>query len=348
MKAFSFLYTLCVSLFVGWLLAGCAGNSGEATPQGACRIQEYRATDKTQYSNTSLQTTYAYDPSGNLTKSVASIDVRPTSGTFGTQLTTTMVTYTYDAAGYLTASKSEQQNTITLQNNTIKTEQYTNSYSYSYTSGRLTQKAENYSGTSVSPSGSISTYEYDSNGNVASITSTGLSDKTYSTVWSYRNNQLVDYVEKKGTSEKRPFTIQDGLITKMVFPGTENELVVTAAFDNQKRAIRIDNYVNKQLTEYDVQTWTDAKPASASLPPFKGFPVPTPSSFDVQTGVLATKQHFYWNSVSKTMQLFSESTTTAQTNTQGYITSAVINFTYPNNSGQSSVKTETYTYTGCQ
>ena len=348
MKSFSSLYALCVTLFAGWLTTGCAGNSGETTPQGTCRIQQYTAVSTSQYTNSNAQTVYTYDASGNLIKSVATIDSRPTSNTFGTQLTTTTITYTYDAAGFLTGSTSQQQNTIVLPTNATKTEQYTNIASYSYTNGRLTQKVENYSGTYVSPSGSIRTYEYGSDGNLSSITATGLSDKTYSTVWQYRNNQLIDYIEKKGATENRPFTIQDGLITKMVFPGTENELVVAAAFDNQKRAVRIDNYVNNQLTEYDVQTWTGAKPSSASLPLFKGFPVLTPSSFDAQTGVLATKQHFNWNTVSKTMQLYNESKSAVQTNEQGYITNAVITTTYAVNTGQNTVSTETYTYAGCQ
>ena len=349
MKVFSFLYALCVSAITGWLLTGCAGNSGEATPQGICRIQQYSAVDKAQSYTTTTQTTYTYDNNDNLTKSVATIDILPMTGTSGKKTGNTTTTYTYDTNGFLTASSYQQQTTDVVLNNVSKTEVYSILTSYSYTSGRLSQKEEKYSGTYVAPNDNVaSAYTYDANGNLTKIVVTRWNNTDYQETWSYRDNQLTDFVQKTGSSEVRPYTIQDGVITKMVFPGQTDELVVTKTFDDQKRATRIDDAINGQLDRYDVQTWTDAKPATASLPAFKGFPpVDQSLPFSGKAGVLASIKHFYWNSVSKTVQSTGESTSMVQTNAQGFVSNVTTAYSDANGN-QSTTYTATYTYTNCQ
>ncbi len=54
---------------------------------------------KSKFFDQTDQTTYEYNPQGNLTKTVATLDKRPTSSTFGAQTGTTTATYTYDADG---------------------------------------------------------------------------------------------------------------------------------------------------------------------------------------------------------------------------------------------------------
>ncbi len=339
-------YWLVSSLVVGWLSAGCNHNTNEVSPQGTCRIQQYTATSKSQFSNKVVQTTYTYDQAGNLIRSVSTTDSRPNTGTFGTQTSTTTATYTYNAEGYLTVSTSGWRSTTILLDNQPKTTVFSSATSYSYTSGRLTQQAKIDTGTYV-PSNNpfLTTYEYDSNGDLTKMVS---GSPSYQQIWVYAKNQLIDYIERSGSSENHPYTVQDGVITKMIFFGSQEELVVTALYDNQKRIIKREEYINNQLTRSDARTWTDADPASASLPLFKGFPVVNLVSLSGLDGVPATHKQLYWNSISKTMNPFNEDTYTVQINGQGFITGAVIVSKHPLAADQDYTTTETYTYTGCQ
>jgi len=267
---FRFPYGLVTSLLVGWLSAGCNQGTNEALPQQTCRIQQYTATTKSRSTNWTRQTVYTYDQAGNLIKSVSTTNEQPVTRTLPTETTTTTATYTYNAEGYLMASTSGWRSTVSSPNSQSKTTLFSSATSYSYTSGRLTQQSETDTGTYVlSNNPVLTTYEYDSNGDLAKRT---VGSPSYQQIWVYSKNQLIDYMERSGNSENHPFTVQDGVITKMVFPGSQQELVVTAQFDSRRRLIRREEYVNNQMTQYYTQTWTEAKPALASLPLFKGFP----------------------------------------------------------------------------
>lgn len=328
-------FVLILSIFIGWLSTGCDSNSSnEATPQSACRIQKYVATSESKSSTGTKRTTYDYDTRGNLLTIVATNETRSKTGTHG-QTNTTTHTYTYDADEYLTAS-TMQMRTVSVFDGKTTEEQLSSISSYSYTNGRVTAKSTKHTGTYPSWNGtSTLTYEYDQAGELTKIGN-----------WLYRKNQLIDYI---GTA--RPYTIENGLITKMIFPGPTDELVVTLMYDNQQRIIKREEYLNGQLSQYNTQTWSDAKPSSASLPAFKGFPaINLDSPFANQSGVLTTQKLFHWNSISKTMQQFLETTSSVQTNAQGFISGATITTTHPHPAAslQDVTTTETYTYTGCQ
>ncbi len=112
-----------------------------------------------------------------------------------------------------------------------------------------------------------------------------------------------------------------------------------------------EEYIDGQLSQYDIQTWTDAKHSSASLPPFKGFPAVIPEfPFSGFVGVMASRTQFFWNAISKTMQQHNESTSTVQTNAQGYVTNVFTTSKHSNPApaDQDFTITETYTYSGCQ
>ena len=349
---------LILSLITGWLTTGCgADSSNEATPQSDCRIQKYVAVSKSRFFDQTNQSTYDYDSQGNLIKTVATTDKRPTSGTIGSQTGTTTNTYTYNADGFLTASTS-QELYLTTTDKVIR-EQITTTKSYSYTNGRLAGYVINrigaYGVTAIT-NGSLG---HDASGDLVRKTETiasvvhdpaiakeiPASSAGYTRIWMYQKNQLVDYVEKSGTSEVRPLTIQNGIVTKI--GGSNYE--VRYEHDSQQRVSKQEHFADGQLNEYYLQTWTDAKPSSATLPAFKGFPAIAQVSAFNQAGVSATHKTFFFNSVSKTMYQFSERTSVVQTNAQGFISGAIITTThYPAASSQDLTTTETYTYTGCQ
>jgi hypothetical protein len=349
-------YLLLISGLTGWLSTGCDnGSSGGVTPQADCRIQKYVAISKSGSYNQTDQTTYTYDGRGNLVGIVSVNDRQPINGATVSHTHATTDTYAYDSEGYLTKA-TQQVRDVTVFSGKSTEEQVSSVSSYSYSNGRLALYTQAYT-TAQRTTTSARAYTYDNAGNLANYTSYNPANPggTFS-IWTYQQNRLVDYVEKTGTSERRPFTIQDGVITKIVIPGSVNELVLTATFDNQRRLIKNEEYIDGVLNRYNTQTWTDAKPSSAALPRFKGFPTvgfPTVGSVAVlsgQEGVLATQKTYYWNSVSKTMQPYNESTSVVETNAQGFVTKTTITVKHSNPAsvGQDYTRSETFTYTGCQ
>lgn len=350
---------LFLSAFIGWLSTGCNKNSpNEASPQLGCRIQKYVAVTKSNFYDQTNQITYDYDTQGNLAKTTATMAKRPTSGAVGGQTGTTTVDYAYDADGYLTSSTS-QELYLTTTDKTIR-EQITTAKSYSYANGRLAGYTINRIGAYGVTMNTTGSLAYDAGGNLVSKTETTtnvVQDPAIATerpvnstgatrIWTYRNNQLIDYVERADAAESRPFTIQAGVITKIA--GSNYE--VRIEYDSQQRVTKQEYFVEGQLNDYYLQTWTDAKPSLATLPPFKGFPTVGSIAELVQAGVVSTRKTFYRNSVSKTMQQYDESTSVVQTNAQGFVTNIASTTNHPNPAAaaQDFTTTETYTYTGCQ
>lgn len=353
---FNCTYRLLISLLIGWLSTDCSRSSTEANPQGTCRIQQYNAVSKAALSNTISQTTYAYDPQGNLTKTVATFTKQSTPAT-NQQTSNTTVLYSYDADGYLTAMSS-QLATITTVAGKITKEQVSMVNSYSYTNGRLSSANKRTIGAYGLNTTVSELYEYDGAGNLATKTAQTHYDYDPAVtheipgsstgplqIWTYQQNVLIDYVEKSGTLASRPITIQNGLATSITIPGNYK---VSWEYDNQQRQTKLAEYVNDTLTKVTSQTWGTVKPATASLPAFKGFPKTIPASEFGQAGVLATSTYLYWNSISKKMETFSEQTSVSQTNDQGFVTNVIITVKHLKAVDQDYTTTETYTYSGCQ
>ncbi|MCX6218683.1 hypothetical protein [Spirosoma sp.] len=356
----SVLYALLGSILIGWFTGGCTRQEQTPTAQGTCRIQQYRATTTSTSLNSTRQTNYQYDPQGNLTNVVTTLDQRPATGTAGTQTGTTTVAYSYDAAGYLTASTSQQKTTDILSGNKTNIATVSIASSYSYTNGRLATAVTKNIGAYGVTTNTTESYEYDASGGLTKKTS--LSTYTYDPaitkeipanptgplcIWTYTKNRLVDYVERSGTAEYRPLTIVNGLVTGY---STAGNYKTVWEYDSQNRQTKAADYVGDTLTVMTTQTWSDAKPSIASLPVFKGFPVTVPASEFGQTGVLSTSTNSYWNSVSKTIETFVTRSSVSQTNSQGLVTTTVITAKHPNPAAVSQDYTtaETYTYSNCQ
>lgn len=312
---------------------------------------------KAKFYDQTNQTTYDYDAQGNLLKTVTTMDKRPANGAIGNQTGNKTTSYTYNADGFLTASKSEELYLTTV-DKTIR-EQITTTKSYAYANGRLASYTTNRIGAYGVTTATNGSLTYDASGDLVSKTETNTSivhdpaiakeiptNPTGRTrIWTYRKGELIDYVEKSGTSEVRPLTIQDGVTTRT--GGSNYE--VRYAYDGQQRIIKQEIFVDGRLNDYYLQTWTAAKPASTALPAFRGFPaIAQLPEFD-QTAVLAIHKTFFRNSVSSVMYQYNESISAVQTNVQGFITGASIATTHhPAASSQDVTTTETYTYMGCQ
>ncbi|SOD92783.1 hypothetical protein [Spirosoma fluviale] len=357
---FTLRYALPGFVLIGWLTGGCTRQEQTPAAQGTCRIEQYRAITTAVGLNSTRQTNYQYDPQGNLTSVVTTLNQRPTSGTVGTKTGTTTVTYTYDAAGYLTGSTSQQQITDILPGNKTTTAAVSITTSYSYANGRLSTAVTKNIGAYGVTTNTTESYEYNASGELTQ--KTALNTYTYDPataneipgsptgplrIWTYQQNQLVDYAERSGAVDYRPLTIVNGLVTSYSTAGNYKTIW---EYDSQNRQTKAADYVSDTLTIMTTQTWSDAKPATASLPAFKGFPVTVPASEFGQTGVLSTSTNSYWNSISKTRETFVTQNSVSQTNSQGFVTNSVTTAKHPNPAAvpQDYTTTETYTYSNCQ
>ena len=354
----SFFYTLVTSGLLIWLSASCSRTGNEATPQGTCRIEQLTGRSTSSLYATTYQTTYAYDPQGDLLKTVATSDKRYIAGTYGNQTGTKTTVYTYDTDGYLLASTTDELYQTTTDK--VISEKTTMSQSYSYTNGRLSTRTTKRIGAYGITTSTTELFTYNSSGELITKTMSSTSvvhDPTIATeipvgsgesqqIWTYQNQQLVDYVQKSGASEFRPLTLQNGLVTNYTLPGNQGGLSVAYTYDNQQRVLTMDESLGGLPTNSYVQTWSDTKLSETTLPLYKGWPVVAPEYG--KEGVLLTKRQTYRNTVSGKTDTFSEQTTTVQTNSQGFITSSIISVKHPNSSSQDFTTTQTYTYSGCQ
>jgi hypothetical protein len=352
--------TLLGLVFITWLTSNCNRSEQDTTPpQSTCRLQQYTVTTNSSGFNSTKQTSYEYDPVGNLTKITTTFNQQPTNGTYGTQTSTTTTLYSYDANGYLTTSGSEQQTTSLSFDNKPTTERVSISTSYAYTNGRLSTVTTKNAGAQGVTTTTSESYSYDGSGDLARKTAqstyvydpaTGKENPAASTgasrIWTYQKNQLTDYVEKSGTSEYRPNTIQNGLVTAFTAAGNHKTIW---EYDSQQRQTKISDYVGDTLTRVTSQTWSTAKPATAALTAFKGFPVTVPTSEYGQTGVLGSSSYAYVNTATNKLETFINQTAVIQTNSQGFVTSILTTARHPNpvSASQDYTVTESYTYSGC-
>ena len=353
-------YVLLSSILIGWLIAGCSHSPTEPSPQTTCRIQQYVSTSISSGLKTIYQINYEYDQPGNLTKLVTTFDKRSVGATTPIQTIVSNVVYTYDTEGYLTASTSQEKNTIVMGSKTT-IEQVSVVSSYSYTNGRLASSHTRRLGAYGVNTTTTESYEYDNSGALVKKTAQSLYDYDPAVateipssptgplqIWTYQKNQLTDYVEKSGTTEFRPLTIQNGVVTKASFPGAQGDYVATYEYDSQQRPTKWEEYIGGILNRTYTQTWSEAKPSSATLGNFKGWPL-IGQEYG-RAGVLVTNKSFSLNTATKQMQEDSEQTSVIQTNSQGFVTDNSITIKRPNpaSTAQDNVTTETYTYSGCQ
>ncbi|RAK03143.1 hypothetical protein LX87_01265 [Larkinella arboricola] len=343
-------------IFGSGILTGCdPSRPKEAARQSACRIQKIMATAQSDVYSQQEETNFTYNADGNLTQKAFKRTLSYPNG-IGNQLYTVMDTYTYDANGFLTTSASQTSEQTTRPNNTIHLQQRSSTTTYSYTDERLT----GYEARDQNPYGVVTrstvVLNYDVKGELLTKTDTRTPETVpadapekpsgpVQRIWTYKSGQVIDYVEKNETTESRPLTLQNGLVTKMALPGGYTQ---QNTYDNQQRLIKTEEFVNNQLTGYYTQEWSNAKPAISTLPAFKGHPPMLPE-FGV-TGVLSKYSPYAINSQTNAIQHISEKTSTPTVNAQGLVesTTGEIRLLHPNALPQRTALTETYTYSNCQ
>ncbi|GAB3253546.1 hypothetical protein GCM10027347_13390 [Larkinella harenae] len=351
-----FTRPLLLVIFYG-LLNGCnSKRTEEVKQQTDCRIQKIVMTTQSTTSNTNQETNFQYNSNGDLTqKSYVKTQTYDTGA--GNQHYTVTDTYTYNTDGFLTNSKMTAVERTTLPSNVVNTVERSSTTTYVYTSNRLTsyqtRDQSGYGTTTLS----ATVLTYDDKGELATKTQTNTYEFGQNPpqnpsgsggdqrIWTYKNQLLVDYVEKSGGTETRPLTLQDGLVTKMILSGRYRQ---QNTYDSQRRQTKTEEYFNDKQTGYFTRAWSDAKPATSTLPVFKGHPVVQPE-FGAE-GVMTQYDPYAINAQTNAVQHTSSSTRVPKLNAQGLIESATGEHRnlLPSAVPQRSTLTESYTYTNCQ
>ena len=271
-------------LLLGLLALGsqCTQQAVDKKADGPCRIKSEDELETITEGAATLQTntrrtTYAYTANGDLAQQLVSYEQRDSQKVLNTY--TYDDNYTYDATGYAVSQTTKAQWKTDYDGGTI-TEQTT----YAYDAGRLSQSVRTVMAPNNSQAKITRQYSYDASGQLVllveqttypnlpdSLRKQALYPDGYSTVWTYKNGSAVDYVLKATGMEKRPYTLQNGLIMR-----SENDLSGSAsvyAYDSQRRVIKDEYWQNGKLKYYTDYVPSAAKSATQSLPAMKGFPV---------------------------------------------------------------------------
>ncbi|MGA0559918.1 hypothetical protein ACO2Q8_24870 [Larkinella sp. VNQ87] len=347
-----------VLLFGGWLLGGCDPRQADKTARkAACRIQKIVIANQSDVSTQTNETNFSYDDDGNLTRKTQVQNQTYPSG-IGNQVYSVTDSYIYDNNGFLTTEKTETSERTTLPNNTTRTLQRLSTTTYTYTDGRLTRSQTRYQNPYGVVTNSTVVFTYNEKGELFTKTDTRTTEtvpddapeKPVGTgqgkrVWTYQNSKLVDYVEQFEGTENRPLTLQNGLVTKMVINGG---YVQQNTYDSQNRVLKTEEYLNGKLTTYFMREWSEAKPATNTLPVFKGHPIVQPEFGSA--GVLIRYDPYAINAQTNAVQHLSETISRPEVNAQGWVASATgeIRQLHPAALPQRTTVTETYTYTDCQ
>ncbi|GAB3339989.1 hypothetical protein GCM10027299_53010 [Larkinella ripae] len=341
----------------GWLLGGCdPGQTNEAARQSACLIQKIVLNYQSAIATQTNETNFSYDADGNLTRKTDVQNLSYPSG-IGNQVYSVTDSYTYDNNGFLTTEKTETSERNSLPT-TPQTLQRLSTTAYTYTDGRLTGSQTRYQNPYGVVTNRAVVFAYTEKGDLLTRTETQTAEtvpddapeKPLGTgsgkrVWTYQNGKLVDYAEQIEGTENRPLTLQNGLVTKMVINGGYSQ---QNTYDSQNRLVKTEEYVNGRLANYFTRAWSDAKPATSTLPVFKGHPVVQPEFGSA--GVLTNYDPYAIHLPTNAVQHIAETISRPQVNAQGWVASATgeIRQLQPGALPQRTSVTESYTYTHCQ
>jgi hypothetical protein len=352
------LLLLGISLVCSLLFCGCQTSSTEPTPATGCRIQKYTAVIQQPNSQQvrNEQAIFTYDDEGRLIKADSSWSVNGDANGVNKSNSSTIVTYAYNAAGFLTSASSQTIMQTTLGLGNISTHQKSIQTTFTYTQDKLTAymaRTVNFSGLEIIVNG---TFEYDAAGNVAKQTAVSTYSYDPATVkevptypsgwqrtWIYNNKQLTDYIEKSGSTETHPYTIQNGLVIK----ATYLEHYILFEYDTQQRLTKYQVFQGGKLNSYYTQTWNEGKHFYESIPAFKGFPELQPIMG--KNGILKTFNYYADYTGSGVAQLTSI-TNAVQLNGEDFVSQVVAEHKdlTPGMPSLTGSRTENYTYTGCK
>lgn len=347
---------LLISLALVGLSAACRQKDAEqAKLQSRCQLQQVVSTATTLGSTENSKTLYDYDASGNLIRKALTSTATYSVG--GGSTVSTVETYAYTSDNFLTAYTYTNQRNVNFVG-AISTFQRTQTRAYTYANDRLAGYTQSETVVASATSPSVTTnssvvYEYDAAGQLLKEIST-FGSRT--ATWTYQNGRAVDYVEKTGSVEARPLTLQNGLVTQFRYAGTQSSGTGTIVpyiadtrfqYDERRRLIQQQQVTNDALDSYFTQSWQSGAPAELTVPRFKGHPV-IQSPYG-ETGVLTQKKIYEINKQqANTVYPYLEYTYVHQLNSQDVVTNTQVKTVhFTNGQQQPDLNTLVYTYSGC-
>lgn len=291
-------------------------------PEEVAAVKNCQLTGRTEVSTHStnpftLEEKYEYDSEERLIK--YSVNTKSSSSAY-----TSATTYTYDLDGFLTRQRNESES------DGLKS---TTETGYTYANGRLIRAGRSNS----LFGGSVTIYEYDSQGNLTKIAnasgSTTYNDQTI------KNGKIVATAALGSLAH----TLEDGLITRA---GSATSYSVYQ-YDQKRRPIRIESWTNITMVGYYTIEYREGNlPENAKGVPFKGHPVVL--SIYGELG-LNTKMTFYVLS-NNTFQKSSEITYIHQLNSRDFPVETSVTYTAFNLATGQMTETKskkTYSYENC-
>jgi hypothetical protein len=330
-------FSALISLLAVLCLSACQSQTGEvAAPQSSCKIKtfssSYTTSPATNGSAGQSETVYEYDALDNLTRTSTSTKSKNNNDAF--QLNESIITiFSYDSAGYL-SKKTEQHDRQDAGRNT-KTNTNT-SYVYG-NDKKLTTATETKSGNITQTT--IYRYEYDNAGKVSKfITETGDQKTTHT----YANGELTAVTQRGANgADLQIYTVTNGIVTKQA-QSVSN--YTTYAYNNQRRLTKSEQFVDGKLNYYYEMSPIEAKPATESLPSFKGHPIISPLTG--KTGLFDVFK--FYALINNTMTQMNESTYKYSVNAKGFVASTILANKVLDKTPYTTNVTETYDYRDCQ
>jgi len=117
----------------------------------------------------------------------------------------------------------------------------------------------------------------------------------------------VDVIVRTNTGDTKPYTIQDGLITKVSGPG----FYTVYQYNTKRQNIKTETFVNDKLNSYNSFEWCTSKPAESTLPTFKGFPK---ESYDMGIPGIWLKYQYFGDTGAAALRQLNESSAVTQKN----------------------------------
>ncbi|GAA4396388.1 hypothetical protein GCM10023187_04470 [Nibrella viscosa] len=365
-------YRLAVALTLHGLIIGCGQKQTEVSKaETDCRLQQVIVTRKPGNSTTASteQTSYVYDAQGRVTGTTFTNADASGSGVRSS------VTYAYNADGFLDRSEYQWSSQARLGSGGVQNYTKTATTRYSYTNRRLTGYTVESSGTIVPTMTLKAAYTYTASGELMteSLTTTYQYDPAVKEIpsvpsgfqqsWTYSGGKLTDYVEKSGSVETHPYTIQNGLVTRYAFQGGYS----TYQYDSGQRLTKFESFSGNTLNHYYTFEYSEGKPALAARPGFTGVPdaaMALPADILALTGRIPAgrgpfgqpgvvkRYRFYANYTGGEVIPLTDMVYASQLNSQGFVGSQTIDMRdltpgMPASMATTAI-TETYTYSNCR
>jgi hypothetical protein len=323
-------------------LINCKSNSIEETLQIAKNCKILKSVNEIQNPNNSYKQIetidYQYDTQGNLTKRSLVIDRATKAEAQEIQ------NFIYNSIGFLieksTKTTYAKPGAAVIQTSWLE--------KYTYTNDRLATAEISYTDRKGVTSVENIKYFYNMDGVLTSRESRK-QDGTIVTSTYDKKGLLTDYVVKSSTCTTQPYTIQNGLVTKIKEKFGYSNFV----YNENRQNTKSETYTDGKLNSYSIIEYHSSLIAEVTLPKYKGFP--NIKNEMGESGVWDKFQYFADTAGDGKMQQGDESVYVNQKNSNGLVTKTdltnkVLPYSYsPGNiiPGYTTKSTQVFTYTDC-